>query len=65
LDAASYEVFEKINRPQKDINYDEVINGLIDLRKEFAGEIWLEFFLIEGINDGDEELSKMKEIVRK
>jgi wyosine [tRNA(Phe)-imidazoG37] synthetase (radical SAM superfamily) len=65
LDAASYEVFEKINRPQKNINYDEVINGLIDLRKEFAGEIWLEFFLIEGINDGDEELSKMKEIVTK
>jgi len=35
LDAASNKVFKKINRPFKAINIDDIINGLIKLRKKF------------------------------
>ena len=63
LDAASQEVFEKINRPCKNINIEEVINGLIEFREIYKGKIWLEIFIIPGINDTAKELSLLKEKV--
>ena len=41
LDAASCEIFNKINRPYEKLNLDKIINGLIALRKEFSGEIYV------------------------
>ncbi len=63
LDAVSQDVFEKIDRPHKDIKIEEYIQGLIDLRKEYQGEIWLEIMLIKDYNDSEEELSKIKSAV--
>jgi wyosine [tRNA(Phe)-imidazoG37] synthetase (radical SAM superfamily) len=61
LDAATSTVFHKINRPVVKVDYHEVINGLISFRKDFKGKIWLEVFIIEGINDTTEELALLKE----
>jgi len=63
LDAASETVFQKINRPVTGVTSKEVIKGLVELRKEFEGEIWLEIFLIPGINDTNQELSLLKSAV--
>ena len=60
LDAASTEVFRKINRPVIKLEYEDVINGLINFRKNFKGKMWLELFIIEGINDTAEELELLK-----
>jgi len=48
LDAATDKTFLKINRPFKTITLKKTINGLIQLRKEFKGKIWLEIMLISG-----------------
>jgi len=61
LDAATPAVFHKINRPVVKIEYQDVINGLISFRKIFKGKIWLEVFIIEGINDTAAELALLKE----
>jgi wyosine [tRNA(Phe)-imidazoG37] synthetase (radical SAM superfamily) len=63
LDAVSQDVFERIDRPHKDIEIQDYIQGLIDLRKEYQGEIWLEIMLIKDYNDSEEELSKIKSAV--
>ena len=63
LDAVMQDVFVKIDRPAPGINVDAVIEGLVALRKEFKGKIWLEVMLIKGINDGQEHLRKLKEVI--
>lgn len=65
LDAATDKTFLKINRPFKTITLKKTINGLIQLRKEFKGKIWLEIMLISGINDSKKEIDKFKEILDK
>ena len=65
LDAATQSVFNKINRPSIDLNITTYIEGLIDLRKEYKGEIWLEVFLLKDYNDSIEELALIKEAILK
>ncbi|HZJ80523.1 MAG TPA: radical SAM protein [Dysgonamonadaceae bacterium] len=65
LDAATQSVFEKINRPTPQLTIDTYIEGLIDFRKEYKGEIWLEVFLLKGYNDSPEELDLIKKAILK
>jgi wyosine [tRNA(Phe)-imidazoG37] synthetase (radical SAM superfamily) len=65
LDAASKLAFIKINRPNKILNIDKIMEGLIQLRKEFEGKIFLEIFFVPQINDSQEELILLKKIATK
>lgn len=65
LDAIDKKTFEKIDRPYGKVNLEEVIDGLINLRKEFSGKIYLEIMVIKGINDNVEDFKKFKEIIAK
>jgi len=61
LDAAEEVAFRKINRPWHKLNIPEYINGLVDFRKEYGGQIWLEVLVIPGLNDTPENLQALKE----
>jgi wyosine [tRNA(Phe)-imidazoG37] synthetase (radical SAM superfamily) len=63
LDAASAEVFEKINRPHSGISVDKVIEGMAEFRKIYKGQIWLEILFCKGVNDRQSELVLMKKAV--
>lgn len=66
LDAVTQDVFEKIDRPFGDtIKIDDIIQGLIALRKEFKGRIWLEIMLIKDINDDLAYIKQFKDIVER
>jgi len=39
------------------------IQGLIDLRNEYQGKIWLEILFLKGYNDNEEELVKLREAI--
>ncbi len=60
LDAAEDLSFRKINRPFHTLNIPEYIRGLVDFRKEFKGQIWLEVLIIPGLNDNKENLEALK-----
>lgn len=60
LDAASDDVFNRIMKPAPGVNVQDIIDGLVSLRKEYKGEICLEIFIIEGINDSEAELKLLK-----
>ncbi len=65
LDAVSQDVFEKINRPLAGLLAADLIDGLISFRKVFSGIIWLEVFIIPGVNDHEQELQKLCEAIQK
>lgn len=65
LDAVSEKNFYKINRPLNNIRPEDIINGIINLKKNFSGKIWLEIFLVPGINDTRHELSLFNEVLEK
>jgi wyosine [tRNA(Phe)-imidazoG37] synthetase (radical SAM superfamily) len=60
LDAGSKESFYRINRPHSDITFEKMVEGLCSLRKDFKGPIWLEVFMVKGLNNSLKELSKIK-----
>lgn len=65
LDAATETIFRKINRPPLHLRLDTTINGLIRFRKEYTGKIWLEIFIVPGMNDTDQELTALKHAIEK
>ena len=65
LDAADSGTFHKINKPYKGLTFDKIVNGLLKLRKEFNGKIWLEIMLVGGVNDSLGEARKFREFIRK
>jgi len=64
LDAVTPETFEAINRPEGEINIMEVIDGLKTFAESFKGALWLEVFILPGVNDGKEELETLGAIIR-
>ena len=65
LDAATEEVFKKINCPAEDLSIDTCIQGLIDFSKEFKGTMWLEVFILPDYNHSDKELAELKKAILK
>lgn len=65
LDAATQDIFAKIDSPGANLRIEDVIEGLANLRKEFQGKIWLEVMLVRGINDELTQVRKLKRIIDK
>ena len=65
LDAHDQKNFEAVNRPHPDITFEIMMRGLIDFRKAYSGEIWLEIFLLEGINETEADAEKFKGWIEK
>ena len=65
LDAVVPKVFRALNRPAENIKIEDIIEGLIALRKEFQGKIWLEVMLVRGVNDDMRYIKKLKEAVER
>ena len=63
LDAVNLEIFKRIDRPHSGIKLNEIIDGLIALRKEFKGKIWLEVMLIAGMNDDLAHIEELKKAI--
>lgn len=63
LDAATQEIFVKINRPHPSIKIKKIIEGLKEFRHEFKGTIWLEIMLVKGVNDSPPHIKKLKEAI--
>lgn len=60
FDAGNSKMFRFINRPHKDVHFNELVIGLEKLRQEFANELWIEVMLLKGINDLEESLEEIK-----
>ena len=55
LNTLNQDIFEKIVRPDYRTNVDEIRKGFINLNNSnYKGEIWIEIFILENINDNEE-----------
>ncbi len=64
LDASSEEEFRTINRPAPGMTFARLLTGL---RKFCAGtkaKVYLELFIVPGVNDSDESIARFAELVK-
>lgn len=64
LDAGDEKTFLLINRPADTIGFEQYVSGLRDFCKRFGSKVWLEVFLLSGVNASDEQVSKIAAIAR-
>ncbi|MDZ7830492.1 MAG: radical SAM protein [Desulfobacterales bacterium] len=60
FDACTPEMFQKINRPCPEIGFEEMAEGLVHFREAYTGQIWVEIFLIQGMNTADADIQAFK-----
>ncbi len=65
LDAVSRKAFIKINRPDKELDINGIINGIVSFAKEYRGKLWLEVLILPGFNDSESDLSLLKEAIKR
>ncbi|MHC4430598.1 MAG: radical SAM protein [Planctomycetota bacterium] len=63
LDAGDEQTFRRIDRPEPTVSLENVIAGLCALRDQFAGQIWIEVFLVPSINTGAPQIAHIKEAI--
>jgi wyosine [tRNA(Phe)-imidazoG37] synthetase (radical SAM superfamily) len=54
IDAASQDLWEKVNRPHKSLQLNDILRGIKEFTEIFDGTIISETMLIDGINYGEE-----------
>ena len=59
LDAGSESLFQYINRPHSCLCLENIVDGLVDFRSKFTGQMWLEIFLLGGVNAIQKEIEKI------
>lgn len=65
LDAGDAATFEAVNRPNRDITLEKLVCGLERFRDEFSGQIWLEVFLIAGMNTDADQIERIKGLIER
>jgi wyosine [tRNA(Phe)-imidazoG37] synthetase (radical SAM superfamily) len=51
--------FEMINRPCEGLEFERLVEGQKEFRRQFDGEVWMEVVLLEGMNTRDEDVKKI------
>ncbi len=62
IDAMIDSSFKKINVPAKGLKCSDIIDGVREFAKEYKGNLWVECFILPGVNDTEEELTLFKEL---
>jgi wyosine [tRNA(Phe)-imidazoG37] synthetase (radical SAM superfamily) len=65
LDAYNAVMFETVNRPHKSIEFNRVVDGLADFSRAFSGRLWLEIFIMDGINAAPDDAAGFKPLVER
>jgi len=60
LDAGSSRIFQYVNRPHQDITFSKMLQGLVEFRKDYNGQYWLEVFLLAGVTTPEMEINRLK-----
>lgn len=63
LSAWDQDSFEHINRPHVCLKFNQMMDGYRAFRDEFQGKLWIEVFLLWGMNSIPREVEKIAELV--
>jgi wyosine [tRNA(Phe)-imidazoG37] synthetase (radical SAM superfamily) len=59
LSAWDNESFQQINRPAAGLTFEQLLAGEREFRQGFPGDLWVEVFIVEGVNDQPEQVQKI------
>lgn len=65
LDAGSAHLFRRINRPARQLTFEEHVSGLVTFRQAYKGRLWVETMLLKDLNDTDEALADLATVLRR
>jgi wyosine [tRNA(Phe)-imidazoG37] synthetase (radical SAM superfamily) len=65
LDCISKNCFKKLDRAHKDVNCEQIVNGIIEFRKNFKNTLVLETLFVKNINDNSVEIDALYEAYKK
>jgi len=60
LSAGTEETFRVIHRAVPDLSLGKIVSGLEAFRRDYTGEIWLEVFIIPGINTNPTDIAGLR-----
>jgi wyosine [tRNA(Phe)-imidazoG37] synthetase (radical SAM superfamily) len=63
VDSVGEDVWRRVNRPHGLLKLDRILEGVLEFAGEFKGEIITETMLLDGINDGEEEVDYIAEFL--
>ncbi len=63
LTSASQKTFKRIHRPHLSLRIYDIIEGMVQFRTMYSGALWLEVFVIPGVNTTTEELTRLKDAI--
>ena len=56
--------FRLLTRPHPGVRFADLLDGLRVFRSEYAGELWMEVFIVPGINDGPGQIRQIAALAR-
>ncbi len=65
LTTTSQATFERIHRPHPGLEVGAIIEGMERFREEYSGHLWLEVFVIPGLNTSPAELAGLKNAIER
>jgi len=65
VDAVSKEIWRRIDRGQKSLKLEAILDGMLKFRDVFKGELITESMLIQGINDDRQEIERIANFLTK
>jgi wyosine [tRNA(Phe)-imidazoG37] synthetase (radical SAM superfamily) len=63
IDAVSKDIWRRIDRPHKQLQLDEILNGIRSFRNVFTGELVTETMLVHDFNDDEHEINKIADFL--
>lgn len=65
LDVGNAILYRRINRPHPSLTFESLTSGLIDFRKVYDHQLWVEVMLVRGLNDTTEALVEIAEWMKR
>ena len=63
VDAISNKAWFKTDRPHRSLKLEAILQGMLEFRADFSGEIITETMLLKGMNDSHEEIKRIAEFL--
>ena len=65
LDASNEEEFRLVNRPAPGLRFEQFVADLTDFTHHTDADLYLELFILPGVNDSDESIQRFVELISK
>ena len=65
IDAVTPEIWHRLNRPQKSLKIERILDGTVKFTRVFKGELTTESMLVQGINDDVREIERVADFLVK